>query len=667
MAEQAEDTGASGVAALPRGPGADPMAMALAIEGASVGKADRYLDEHTALAGDQRTLIANQNRVLHLQAEEMRAEEPYKLSHFRLRRFSDWAKAAFEFSLGILALALVAGVSALAWNAAHSDGVVIESFAVPPDMAAKGLSGQVIASQTLDKLAAIIISTNGSVRAAKTYSNGASDDIKVEIPETGVSVGEAYRFLKTWLGHETRISGEVWRTASGIAVTARISGQEGATFTGAEADLPALVGKVAEHIARQTQPYRFGVYLLCSQNRSADTLAVFQELATSGPAQERPWGYVGWANSVRASGGSTVYGVSLLRQALVLQPDNVLVLNNLSGALHGIGHFEESLHLREKELPILSGGASQSVDANVVPSYRQSTQAYIHGDKGALREAVQEMRGALSLRGGGNTAEQYYFLVNSMAALHEVESARFAQVDGLSQSGTAANASQAISARLAVDHEAQDWTALLTHAKALDPLLVSSAAARELFLARDAPRIALAQAKLGNLTAAETSLKPMSAGCYPCLIARAQVAELQGQHARAHFWFTRATEAGPSLPFAFEAEGRSLLARGKPDDAIAQFILSNKKGPHFADALEGWGEALMAKNQSHLAVAKFAEAEKYAPNWGRLHLKWGEALVYAGKADEAKAQFARAATLDLTPAEKSELARFPDTTRHKGE
>ena len=65
----------------------------------------------------------------------------------------------------------------------------------------------------------------------------------------------------------------------------------------------------------------------------------------------------------------------------------------------------------------------------------------------------------------------------------------------------------------------------------------------------------------------------------------------------------------------------------------------------------------MAKNQSHLALAKFAEADKYAPNWGRLHLKWGEALAYAGKKDEARAQFARAAALDLTPSEKTELAR----------
>jgi tetratricopeptide (TPR) repeat protein len=100
-----------------------------------------------------------------------------------------------------------------------------------------------------------------------------------------------------------------------------------------------------------------------------------------------------------------------------------------------------------------------------------------------------------------------------------------------------------------------------------------------------------------------------------------------------------------------------LLARGQSDAAIEKFKLANMRGPHFADPLEGWGEALMAENKSRQALAKFAEAEKYAPNWGRLHLKWGEALAYAGKPAEAKAQFTRAAELDLTPSEKSELAR----------
>jgi tetratricopeptide (TPR) repeat protein len=164
---------------------------------------------------------------------------------------------------------------------------------------------------------------------------------------------------------------------------------------------------------------------------------------------------------------------------------------------------------------------------------------------------------------------------------------------------------------------------------------------------------------MGQFAAAEVRLKPSPADCYPCLRARAQVATLQRQDARADWWFARATAIAPSLPYAESEWGRALLDRGKPDEAIEKFKLSNRKGPHFADPLEGWGEALMAKNQSHLALAKFAEADKYAPNWGRLHLKWGEALVYAGHADEAKAQFARAGALDLTPSEKAELARAP--------
>jgi tetratricopeptide (TPR) repeat protein len=171
------------------------------------------------------------------------------------------------------------------------------------------------------------------------------------------------------------------------------------------------------------------------------------------------------------------------------------------------------------------------------------------------------------------------------------------------------------------------------------------------------PLEALALAHMGQFTAAEARLKPMPADCYPCLRARAQVAALQKQDARADWWFARAAVIGPTLPYAESEWGRALLDRGKPDDAIEKFKASNKKGPHFADPLDGWGEALMAKNQSHLALAKFAEAEKYAPNWGRLHLKWGEALVYSGKRDDAKAQFSRAAQLDLTPSENAELAR----------
>ena len=65
----------------------------------------------------------------------------------------------------------------------------------------------------------------------------------------------------------------------------------------------------------------------------------------------------------------------------------------------------------------------------------------------------------------------------------------------------------------------------------------------------------------------------------------------------------------------------------------------------------------MLKNRSDLALERFEDANKYAPNWGRLHMKWGEALGYVGRRDEARAQYRIASTLDLSVADKAELAR----------
>ena len=193
-----------------------------------------------------------------------------------------------------------------------------------------------------------------------------------------------------------------------------------------------------------------------------------------------------------------------------------------------------------------------------------------------------------------------------------------------------------------------DWPAATASARLYaaqirnDPVISPQLKALKLRL-QVAPLLAHTLANGGDPAGAEAEIAGTPGDCYDCDPHPCADLDGAGQWARADYWFARAVHDGPSLPFAYADWGLSLLARGKPDEAIAKFKLANQKGPHFADPLEGWGEALMAKNQSHLALAKFAEAEKYAPNWGRLHLKWGEALAYAGKRDDAKAQFARAA------------------------
>jgi tetratricopeptide (TPR) repeat protein len=171
------------------------------------------------------------------------------------------------------------------------------------------------------------------------------------------------------------------------------------------------------------------------------------------------------------------------------------------------------------------------------------------------------------------------------------------------------------------------------------------------------PLMAEALAHLGRIEEAQALAAKGPADCYRCLIARGQVAAIAGQPAEADRWFAAALRQGPSLVSAPTEWGQALLARGQADAAIEKLKIANRIGPRFADPLELWGEALMAKGDFKGGVGKFRDANSHAPQWGRLHLKWGEALAKLGKADQARAQFATAAKLDLTPAERAELAQ----------
>ncbi len=225
----------------------DPAAaMALGQAGAdpaSARSAEAYLQEATRLA--------------RLQIAEL---EDGHVFH-RVHHFSAVMKAAFEGLVALLVLAIVIAIAAAVWNAAHDEGLVIQSFSVPSEMRDRGLTGHVVAARLLDKLSQLQAQTVSN-RAASSYANNWGGDIKVQIPETGVSIGQINAYLHEWLGNQTQISGEIYRDAAGkLAVTARVGSEGGQTFHDPEADLDALLQKTAEAIYRKTQPYRYAVYL----------------------------------------------------------------------------------------------------------------------------------------------------------------------------------------------------------------------------------------------------------------------------------------------------------------------------------------------------------------------------------------------------------------------
>lgn len=637
MAEEKEAVEDGGEGILP---GSDPAAVALALAGCSREEADAFLR-------DQRALIADQRHHLHEQ-----------LKQIHLSIFDKWVGALLRVATLCVGIAVAGGAAVMVWDAAHSNGLIVEAFTVPPDMETHGLSGKVVAGQIIDRLTALQQATQ-SYRAPQSYANNWGGDIKVEIPETGISITEARRFLREWLGHDTYISGEVWRTETGVAVSARVGGEDGATFTGPASSIDALIQKAAEHVYRVTQPYRYANYIR-GQRRYDEAHAIYRQLTTSPSQSERAWGWYGLGVLSNNFLGDLQGALWAYRKAIAENPDLTIAHTGLSGGENLMGHEEIALAESRKVVAIFSNGAPPEIaprSQGYVRLQFTNSQPFLQGDFDAAARQARIGAGLPDQQGFRNQFRGY--VARSLARQHDGAGARSALPE-MQPGQTASSMAGKMGATLEIAVALQDWQGIL-QLEAPTRQLWSGMRGRifsDILEARQlSPALALAKAKLGDVTGAEALIATTPEDCDICLRTRGKIAALAGKPAEADRWFAKAAAHAPSIPFADAEWGQVLLARGKPDAAVEKFNLANKKGPHFADPLEGWGEALMAKNQSHRALVKFAEAEKYAPNWGRLHLKWGEALAYSGKRDEAAKHFARAAQLDLTPAEKSELAK----------
>jgi tetratricopeptide (TPR) repeat protein len=641
MAEESEGSDAGAEAS---GAGVDPFAAAMALGSASRNKADRFLEEQTALAKDQRHHLHEQ---------------------FKQLRLSIWEKRTgvlLRAATVVVGVAVAGFFGLMLWDAAHSSGLVVEPFAVPSDMAANGLTGQVVASQMLDKLTAMQQITY-STRPPQSYENNWGTNLKVEIPETGVSIDELQQFLKDWLGHDTHITGEVYRTATGIAVTAREGSEAGATFTGPESDLDGLMQQAAEHVYSVTQPFRYANYLdrdLTAPDiagRAARANVIYRQLIAGPNVQEQAWAWYGLGFIENFIKHDPRGAVPYLLKSVAANPDMTLsnfFLGNLE--LNTLRHQEQALTFYQKAKSLLDRSNVPDIDPRQLLLRRLSMNTRVADAKGDYLEGLRNNRLATDAPEFFDNAamSRAGYVGDALVDLARLHDGRGIRVYLLDQGLPSVQERFSGLIVLEVFDALGDWPAILQFEK-VSPELAS----RGLFGSRNDTQaifVALAQAHIGDFGGAEALIARSPTDCDDCVIVRGQISEMQGQYVRADSWFQQAEKSEPSIPFADMAWGQALLERGQPDAAIVKFKLASQKGPKFADPLEAWGEALMAKNQSHRALAKFAEAGKYAPNWGRLHLKWGEALGYTGRKDEAQKQYALAAGLDLSDTDKAELA-----------
>ena len=616
--------------------GVDPNSPAVGIaiglrRGGGGKKADPQLD----------TFLVEQTDLVRIQKEHLHEQRQVVLARLLLGRWKDRVTLALQAMTALVGVLIAAAVGVMAWQAHGDHGLVIAPFSVPLDLAARGLTGQVVAARVLDRLSDLQAQTV-SARPASTYANDWGHDIKVEIPETGVSVGELNRWLREWLGSETRVTGEVVRTASGLQVTARAGDAAGLTVQGPEADMDALIGQAAESLYRQSQPYRYAVYL-ASHGRRDEASAAFAALARSGGAEDRPWAYAGWA-SIAQQEGRHYDAIRMARASMALNPTIHPAYETLGLSSDVVGIWSAGNDNPRRELALIRSGRAIGFPRDQIAvrtRFLEAVQAFYRSDFLSAATLIRTVT-SFDIEGRSAGYAPQHLRARALASLHEVTAAEQFEAGPLDT-----NSYQAIAARGATLGDWAEVARRLEHGRQ-DPALAGDAQRTVVM-----PLLAQAYAHLGRLQEAKTLASGTPLDCYRCLVVRGEVATLERDWTAADRWYAELDRQSPNLSPAEWA--KSLLERGDIDGAIAKATEAHKRSGGFADPLELWGEALMRKGDFQSAAAKFAEADRHAPRWGRNHLLWGEALMLSGRLQEARNQYQVANSLDLGKPERAAL------------
>lgn len=611
---------------------------------------------HAALSGssdEAREYLRKQSRLADLQIETLQKRDEFELSHLRWRRLNDQLTGAFRIILVVLALAVLAGVSALLWNASEADGLVVDSFSAPADFAARGVGGDVLANDLTNRLADVrrITLANSISNTSEVSLNG--NDVRVDIPDTGISLSEAWRLLRRWLGHEKHLTGSLRERPDGkISLYAAFADGTRLEVSGPAGDLDKLEQDLAEQVFARFDPSNVVLYLW-AVGRPQEALKQAERDALSVTGRERQASsYSLWSDLTRSIAGDIPLSIERIRISLALDPKIAAAHNEYAAEEHLLGHTE--LELAERRAAAAQKDSDQPKKLQgpgyiLIHNLATYRVAALLGDFGAAEAAEC---GATCLPNNLSAGALY------AARRHDIATAR-ALLTAARASGQA-DPDESVDAAYYIAISEGDGGAAVRAARAhahRPGEVGGDAYAAVVDRVETKPMLAMALALAGDAEGARKIADATPADCYPCQIARASAAAAAKDWGRADFWFAHATALAPSIPYAFADWGQALMTRGDLDGAIAKFERAHKKGPHFADPLEMWGEALIAKNRSDLALTKFEEANEYAPHWGRLHLKWGEALWWSGKPDEARKQFAVATRLYLNSSEKSELAR----------
>lgn len=564
-----------------------------------------------------------------------------------------------KLPLVLLSAALLVWLVAMVWDAWGSRGIAIERFHVAPSIASAGLDGDAVAARIRSHVIAMQADTASSRLAGVEPLNRVEDN-QIEIPQTGLTLGEVSSEIRRWLSNDMQVSGDVTREGESFAINLRVDDSiERIPAQGFERDFDNLVKQAAESVFRESNPYRYAVYLWTVDRRAESTSAFARRAGNWVDPVERAWALNGLASNLLDE-GRCADAVPILDLAARLGPRIPNVHGNLRNAQTCLGHDQAAADATAEELRLLATAAGQldPEQINWLLLEDRDNRAGHSGDYRRRLSIYDEME-------AGGYGDRSLERAQALAELHEAS----ASIQMLRRWF----AFQRWDSGQLIENRAAYWHSRLTQAASLGSWHAASifAARARYFVGRSPSRFdrvqirtvnrplqAMALARAGEVGRASAMVSDLALDCYLCVRSRALVAEAAGDNVQADRWFARATALGPRLPFAYSDWGEALLRRGEAASALHRFEQALAQAPDYADAHKGRGDALYRLGRFVEAEQSYGEAARRAPRWGGLHMAWAQSLWRLGRRGEARAKLTAARTMDLNRQDAVRLRRM---------
>jgi tetratricopeptide (TPR) repeat protein len=574
----------------------DPFAASLALtEAETSSEVSRDLSSYLQALG----------RLARVQYEHLHEQRLLNIGHLRVRLWRERLQLGLQACLGLIAAAVVVMVAVVFHDAINSRQVIVDAFETPPALAARGLTGKVLAEDMLDALSRLQSATRANARK-RDLASAWEQDVKIEVPETGVSVGEIDRLLRARFGHDQHVTGDLVQEPDG-RVTLRIRG-EGAparAFTGEARDVDALVTRAAEYIYGADEPFLFAVYLNQS-GRPADADAFLSSVYPVSPPSERAALANVWGNAVAAQ-GRYADAATRYRMAITADPHLWSAWSNLIGVV---------VNTEDEEAAWAVGNRLRALTAGLPSDQRPTPANWVDFDPltGDFKAEMADLEFDAGKTGGQGTSDvaDGPSLADTAAHLHDWQAAdRYLLASDASDPHTKAERLFIQGYRALDEGRPADAIGPLTAFEALkrsDPMLAHD------YYGDYACYLGLAYALTGQAETAE-SVFARAGRWVSCQAFRADALDHAGDWTGAQAAYAAAVRSAPDLPFAYDRWGLALLRHGLAAQAADRFAQAHRLGPHWADPLAHWGDALAAQGLAEAAAARRAQAAAYAPQW----------------------------------------------------